>query len=224
MGPRPPNRTATGVPLIAQTASCDMPEPELPSPQPCLAHAQSRPAENRLTHTYRPTAATSRGPDIHQRRHGGHSTHGGRQATAAPESRPSGATSPRAARGFLAAETGPPLPPNHPHAAAPTKAPPARYRRAQSPTMAIYEPVPARVPLHLGISRANSLRQLTATSPCCWEPPPTAPEPMARHAGRGPPALCLPSPPRRWTCGQRPERGGGLYPHLTTRGVVGPSM
>ena len=27
-------------------------------------------------------------------------------------------------------------------------------------------------------------------------------------SGRGPPALFLPSPPRRWACGQSPERGG----------------
>ena len=53
-------QTATGVPLTAPTASCDV--PELPSPEPCLAYAWSRPAENRLTHTYRPTAATSRRP------------------------------------------------------------------------------------------------------------------------------------------------------------------
>ena len=53
-------QTATGVPLTARTASCDV--PELPSPEPCLAYARSRPAENRLTHTYRPTAATSRRP------------------------------------------------------------------------------------------------------------------------------------------------------------------
>eukprot|EP01047_Picozoa_sp_COSAG01_P029047 COSAG01_NODE_1978_length_8747_cov_87.182007_7_plen_246_part_00 len=119
--------------------------------------------------------------------------------------------SPRAARGFPAAETGPPLPPNHPHATAPTKAPSARYRRAQSPTMPIYEPVPARVPLHLGVSWADSSRQLTAASPC-WEPPPTAPEPMARHPGGGPPALFLPSPPRRWACGQSPERGARPLP------------
>ena len=94
---------------------------------------------------------------------------------------------------------------------APTKAPSARYRRAQSPTMAIYEPVPARVPLHLEVSRADSSRQLTAASPC-WEPPPTAPEPMARHPGGGPPALCLPSPPRRWTCGWSPGRGARPLP------------
>ena len=97
-------------------------------------------------------------PDGRPRRHGGHSSRGGRRAIAAPEGRPSGVASPRAARGFPAAETGPPLPPNHPHATAPTKAPSARYRRAQSPTMTIYEPVPARVPLHLGVSRADSSR------------------------------------------------------------------
>ena len=59
-GPLRRFQTATGVPLTAPTASCDV--PELPSPEPCLAYAWSRPAENRLTHTYRPTAATSRRP------------------------------------------------------------------------------------------------------------------------------------------------------------------
>jgi hypothetical protein len=47
---------------------------------------------------------------------------------------------------------------------------------------------------------------------------------MARHPGGGPPALFLPSPPRRWACGQSPERGAGPYPHRTTRGVAGPSL
>ena len=150
-------------------------------------------------------------PDGRPRRHGGHSTRGGRRAIAAPESRPSGVASPRAARGFPAAETGPPLPPNHPHATAPTKAPSARYRRAQSPTMTIYEPVPARVPLHLGVSRADSSRRLGTASPS-WEPPPTAPQPVARHPGGGPPALFLSSPPRRWACGWSPERGARPLP------------
>ena len=43
-------------------------------------------------------------------------------------------------------------------AAAPTKAPLARYRRAQSPTMTTYKPVPARVPLHLGVSHARLIQ------------------------------------------------------------------
>ena len=46
----------------------------------------------------------------------------------------------------------------------------------------------------------------------CWAPPPTAPKPMARHPGGGPPALFLPSPPRRWACGQSPERGARPLP------------
>ena len=94
---------------------------------------------------------------------------------------------------------------------APTKPPSARYRRAQSPTMATYEPVPARVPLHLGVSRADSSRRLGAASPS-WEPPPTAPQPVARHPGGGSPALFLPSPPRRWACGWSPERGARPLP------------
>ena len=72
--------------------------------------------------------------------------------------------------------------------------------------MVIYEPVPARVPLHLGVSRADSSRRLGTASPS-WEPPPTAPQPVARHRGGGSPAPFLPSPPRRWACGWSPERG-----------------
>jgi hypothetical protein len=62
------------------------------------------------------------------------------------------------------------------------------------------------VPLHLGVSRADSSRRLGAASPS-WEPPPTAPQPVARHRGGGSPAPFLPSPPRRWACGWSPERG-----------------
>jgi hypothetical protein len=133
-----------------------------------------------------------------------------------------GVASPRAARGFPAAETGPPLPPNHPHAAAPTKAPSARYRRAQSPTMAIYEPVPARKPLHLGVSRADSSRQLTAASPC-WELPRLPNRWLGIRAGGPRHSVCrLPRGDGR--VDRAPSGGGGPYPHLTTRGVAGPSL
>ena len=93
-----------------------------------------------------------------ERRRGGHSTRGGRQTAPGLRSCLPIDALPRAAPRFPAAEIRPQPPPKHPHAAAPTKAPLARYRRAQSPTMATYEPVPARVPLHLGVSRADSSR------------------------------------------------------------------
>ena len=86
--------------------------------------------------------------------------------------------------------------------------------------MVIYEPVPARVPLHLGVSRADSSCRLGTASPS-WEPPPTAPQPVARHPGGGSPAPFLPSPPRRWACGWSPERGARPLPPSDYSGCGG---
>ena len=71
--------------------------------------------------------------------------------------------------------------------------------------------VPAKVPLHLLLGRPGSSRWLAATSPS-WEPPPTPPQPVARHPGGGSPALFLPSPPRRWAHGWSPGRGARPLP------------
>eukprot|EP01047_Picozoa_sp_COSAG01_P056088 COSAG01_NODE_6319_length_3737_cov_4.264156_2_plen_171_part_00 len=69
-------------------------------------------------------------------------------------------------------------------------------------------------------ARADSSRWLGAASPS-WEPPPTAPQPVARHPGGGSPALFLPSPPRRWARGWSPERGARPQPPSDYSGCGG---
>ena len=192
-------QTATGVRWTALTASCDV--PELPSPEPCLAYAWSRPAENRLTHTYRPTAATSRRPrwpPTPSRR----PLQPGRSTGYRCAGKPSLRSRFPSCRSRLSGPRGAPQRPlDHPRAATTTMAPVAYCRSGQSPITPISRPVPSGVSLHPALAP----HWLVAAPPCrvaVLEALQQVPRRMPRHSAPRLPAPGLRPPPRRWACGR----------------------